>query len=94
MVISRTNISLKKLREKLRGKPVRKKRKKRKRRLSVKIRDGRKRIQIGGRKYTLTPVGTKRKKRGRPSKAKRKRVRSGLPPRDSKGRFRKRRKRR
>jgi len=90
MVISRTNISLKKLREELRGKPVRKKRKKARRRLSVKIRDGRKRIQIGGRKYTLTPVGTRPKKRGR----KRKKIRSGLPPRDSKGRFRKRKKRR
>jgi len=86
MVISRTTISLKKLR----GKAVRKKRKKRKRRLSVKIRDGRKRIQIGGRKYTLTPVRTRTKKPGR----KRKRIRSGLPPRDSKGRFKKRKKRR
>ncbi|MBA7659364.1 hypothetical protein ES703_67341 [subsurface metagenome] len=63
--------------------------KKYKRRLSVKISDGRKRIQIGGKKYRLVPVGKIAKKRGRPSKAKRKRTRKGLPPRDSKGRFRK-----
>lgn len=73
------------------GRP--RKRKKPRRRLSVQIRNGRKRIQIGGKKYTLTPVGTKRKKRvGRPRKRKaagsRKRR---TPPRDSKGRFRKRR---
>jgi len=69
-----------------------KKRKKPRRRLSVKIRNGRKRIQIGGKKYTLTPVGTRRKKRvGRPKKRKATRLRKRrTPPRDSKGRFRKR----
>jgi len=69
--------------------------KKRKRRLSVKIRNGRKRIQIGGKKYTLVPVGTRTKKRGRPKSktGRRSTVRSRTPPRDKKGRFRKRKKR-
>ena len=91
-MISRTTVSLKKLREimnrdlkKRRLKLPRKKRKKPKRRLSVKIRDGRKRIQIGGKKYTLTPVGKRTKKPAR----QRKRIRRRTPPRDSKGRFRK-----
>jgi len=95
-MISRTTISLKKLREimkrdltKRRSKLPRKKRKKAKRRLSVKIRDGRKNIQIGGKKYRLVSVKKRTKKPAR----KRKRMRTGLPPRDSKGRFRKRRRR-
>jgi len=93
MVISRTTVSLKKLREimnrdlrKRRPKLRRKKRKKPKRRLSIKIRDGRKNIQIGGKKYRLVAVKKRTKKPAR----KRKRTRTGLPPRDSKGRFRKR----
>jgi len=92
-MISRTTISLKKLRKimtrdlrKGRPKLPRKKRKKAKRRLSVKIRDGRKNIQIGGKKYRLVAVKKRTKKPAR----KRKRMRTGLPPRDSKGRFRKR----
>jgi len=68
------------------GRPRKKKRvvkkKKGRRRLQVKILDGRKRIQIGGKKYKLTAVGKKSKKGSRKRRT---------PPRDSKGRFRKRR---
>jgi len=97
-MISRTNVSLKKLKEimnrdlrKRRLKLPRKKRKKAKRRLSIKIRDGRKNIQIGGKKYRLVAV----KKRARPKSktGRRSTARHRTPPRDSKGRFRKRRRR-
>ncbi|MBA7607305.1 hypothetical protein ES703_14464 [subsurface metagenome] len=74
----------------------RKKRKKGKRRLSVKIRDGRKTIQVGGKKYRMVAVKKRAKKRGRPKSktGRRSTARRRLPPRDSKGRFKKRRRRR